>query len=222
MKRNLILVFLIAVFSVGCSAQPGSPSEFPLEKGTTWIYSFETYEPSEPNPSQIVKATYRLTATVAETEIKPPYFIAHITFKYDLLSSDSGWRGWGVDGQPTETWYLVKGGQVFETSTIDKEDIDIEHTLLAYVFPLTDNKSWCLFQNMSCESVGWRIVANQSTNETPAGKFDDCYDMRDIFNGGGLFQTFCIGVGIVSMKHDHAGTRYGFKQTLIDYSIGVP
>ena len=222
MKRNLLLVFLIAVFGVGCSTQSGSPSEFPLEKGTTWVYSFETYEPSEPSPSQIVEATYRLTATVAETEIKPPYFLAHVIFKYELVSSDSGWRGLWVNDRPTETWYILDNHQIFESANIDINTIDNKPGTLDYVFPLSDQKRWCHMQNPPCLSVGWRAVINQGVYETPAGKFDECYDMQDFYNGGSRFHTFCIGVGIVAMSYDHVGTPFGYQQTLTEYVVGVP
>jgi hypothetical protein len=221
-KKAVILIFFIVLFSSSCSAKVEKLLDFPLEKGTTWVYSYKAYEPSADDPRQIVNANYLLTAKIIDTRIRPPYFIAQVKYEYKLISVDNGWRGLFVGSLPTEKWYVVKDRQVFEENSVDLENIDTKNMSLEYSFPLGVNKRWCQLPGIPCEVVGWREVANQGYYETPADKLDDCYDMHDIYNGGGLFHKFCVGVGIVSKKYDHAGTSFGFEQTLIEYSLGAP
>lgn len=196
------------------------PLPFPLTKGTTWVYSFETYEASN-TPGHVVNATYQLTETVVETKSIPPYFIAHIKIDYKLVTVEDGWEGWWVSGQPAEIWFVADNQQVFESHQ-PINAVETNRLVLDYQFPLSANSAWCQGGNCEQTGLGWRSVENQSYFKTSTATFDDCYDMLDHYNGGGLFHTFCNGVGIVSMKFDHMGTPYGFKQTLINYSIGVP
>lgn len=231
MRKISLFVFLIAACVAGCSSQTMmKPSEFPLEKGTTWLYSYEAYEPTATDPNQVIKATYQLTETVVETETIPPYLVAHVKRKYELVNADAGWTG-DLSSQPNEFWYVVNDHQVFQSNQpLENANIKIDELILDYEFPLSIKKTWCLLPRnpkdskeiTNCETVGRREVTNQGSDETLAGNFDDCYDMIDYFNGGNIFQKFCSGVGIVSIKFDHAGTRFGFEQTLIDYAIGVP
>ena len=73
-----------------------------------------------------------------------------------------------------------------------------------------------------CTSAGQRNVVSQESFETPAGRFDDCYQITENFNSGGVVRWLCSGVGLVAQKYDHAGTRFGFQQTLVSYSQGLP
>lgn len=186
-----------------------------------WVYHFETYEPSE-TPSHIVKAIYQLTETVIETRNISSYFVAHLKNDYQLVNADVGWRGFWVSGQPKEIWLVVDNQQVFESHQPIDASVDLDKLVLEYQFPLMKNKAWRQISNCEQTGVGWRGVESQSSYKISSKTFDDCYDMLDHYNGGGLFHTFCNGVGVVSMKFDHMGTPYGFKQTLISYSIGVP
>jgi hypothetical protein len=70
--------------------------------------------------------------------------------------------------------------------------------------------------------VGRREVTGYGRYEGPAGSFENCYDLTDVYNGGNILQTVCDGVGIVHMKFDHSGTRFGFEQTLVSFSTGRP
>ena len=230
MKKNL--TFIVLIFVAACSPQPvpGLP-DFPLSKGTTWVYSYEAYEPALSDPTQIVKATYQLTETVIETETISSYFVAHVERKYQLVDAEADWMGDLFSNGPSEFWYIVQGNQIFQSNLpIDTNAIKTDELILDYEFPLSVSKAWCLqspnFQGpkkmTSCETVGKRMVTNQSAYETPADKFDDCYELTDYFNTGNIFQKFCAGVGIVSMKFDHAGTKFGFGQSLIQYSLGTP
>lgn len=202
-----------------------------MDKGDTWVYSYDAYEPTASDPNKIIKATYRLTETIVETKTAPSDFIAHVKKDYQLINSDEGWTGNIVANQPNESWYIVNGQQIFDSKQpVDIKNVTTENLILAYDFPLIVNKAWCLIRFdlkdpshkpiTECQSVNQRAVTNQGSYESSAGKFDNCYNLVDYSNGGNIFQKFCIGVGIVSMKFDHAGTRFGFEQTLIRYSLG--
>jgi hypothetical protein len=147
-----------------------------------------------------------------------------------LVNADVGWTG-DFAGEPVEYWYVVNDHQVFRSNQpLDDGDLRLDKLILEYEFPLSVKKSWCGLPNdlkdpkgvAGCDLIGRREVTDQGPYETPAGSFDDCYDMVDYYNGGNIFLKFCTGIGIVHMKFDHAGTRFGFAQTLIQYSAGVP
>ncbi|HLO15041.1 MAG TPA: hypothetical protein VK206_09440 [Anaerolineales bacterium] len=230
--KNLILFSLLLM--VACSP-PGTaePSEFPLAKGTTWVYTYQAYEPAPSDPTQTIEATYQLTERIIETETASPYFVAHVKKDYQLIKADPGWTDDIASNQPGESWYIVKDHKLFESrAPFDVNNIDTDAFLLAYEFPLTLSKSWCWPQLdlkdpnhkeiTSCEFAGKRMVTNQGHYQTPAGTFDHCYELTDYSNGGNVIHWFCQGVGIVFMKFDHAGTRFGFEQTLMSYRKEKP
>jgi hypothetical protein len=233
MRKNLFLgtIFWLLLFTTGCIPQTtAEPSVFPLNKGITWVYSYEAYEPTTADPNQIIKATYQLTETVVETKTVSTYLVAHVKREHKLIDADAGWTD-DFSSQPNEFWYVVNDHQVLQSNLpLDTTHINIDELIVDYEFPLSMKKSWCLFsenskgpkKTQSCEVVGRREVTSQGPYETPAGNFEDCYDLIDYFNGGNLFQKFCGDVGIVSIKFDHAGTRFGFEQTLISYTTGAP
>ncbi|MCI0549731.1 MAG: hypothetical protein L0287_02120 [Anaerolineae bacterium] len=231
MRKNSPFIFLMIAIIISCSSNTTSRlPEFPLYKGTTWVYSYESYDPSPSDPREIIKATYQLTETIVDVESISTYLVADVKREYGLIKADNGWTG-DLSSQPNEFWYVVNDNQVFQSNQpLDGDSIKLDELTFDYEFPLSVNKSWCLLPHnpqdsqeiTGCDFIGKREVTKQGHYETPAGSFNDCYDMIDYFNGGDIFQKFCNGVGIVYMKFDHAETRFGFEQTLIDYSVGVP
>lgn len=230
--KKLIIFSLLTVLSAGCSSQAlVESSEFPLEQGTTWVYSYKAYQQSASDPAQIIGATYQLTETVVEIENVSNYFVAHVKREYKLIDPDAGWSG-DFSSQPNEFWYIVNDRQVLQSNQpLDQANIKTDELILDYDFPLSVAKTWCLTTSSSkdpnktvvgCEFVGKREVTSQGPYETAAENFADCYDMIDYWNTGNFFQKFCSGIGIVSVKFDHPGTRFGFEQTLISYSKGTP
>ena len=230
MKHRIVFSLFCFLF-VGCSSpKPVDVTGFPLEEETTWVYSYEVYESSLTDPMQIVKATYQLTDTIVKSEITSNYVVAHVKRERELVKADTGWMQ-GVSVGPNEFWYVSNDHQLFQSnSPLDMNNIKLEDLILDYEFPLSLGKSWCLFSGNSsdpqgiadCDFVGKREVTDQGRYETQAGNFDHCYDLIDYYNGGNIFHTFCDGIGIVFMKFDHSGTRFGFEQTLILYSSGSP
>ena len=65
MKTGVFYLVLVAALLSACSKQAKNVAEFPLEKGTTWVYSYEVYEQGA-DPSQVIKATYQLTEIVVD------------------------------------------------------------------------------------------------------------------------------------------------------------
>jgi hypothetical protein len=229
--KNWIAVSLL-ILLVACSAQKQiDVSGFPLEKGTTWVYSYEAYDTSPADPQQMIKASYQLTETIVETETVATNVIAHVKREHKLVKADTGWMD--QSSQPNEFWYVKNNQQLFQSNfPLDTSNIKTDQLILDYDFPLSIKSSWCLLpdsrnsntpqDHTGCDFVGKRAVTDHGQYETPAGSFENCYDLMDIYNGGNIFQKFCDGVGIVFMKFDHAGSRFGFEQTLINFSKGTP
>lgn len=232
-KRYLVYLLLV-VFMVGCSSRASEEfSEFPLYKGTIWVYTYQAYEPSGSSVDSVVKATYQLTETVMDVGSNAPYPIAHVKKEFKLENADAGWTGDFTSNQNNEIWDVVDGEKIYSSNQpIDINSINVDEINLAYDFPLSVNKTWCPIQVdlkdpnhkpiPNCRFSGQREVTGQGSFENAAGKFKDCYDLTDYFNSGNIFQKFCVGIGVVSMKFDHMGTPFGFEQTLIRYSIGKP
>jgi hypothetical protein len=226
MRKISTFMVLLLSFTVGCSSQRTAiPAEFPLEKGTTWVYSYEAYEQAA-DPSQVVKAAYQLTETVVDVKSVSLYLVAHVKRDLQLVTADPGWTG-DFSVQQEEFWYTVIDRQVFRSDQQPYDTtINTQELGLVYDFPLSVEKSWCLLQPpdsvTKCEFIGKRVASSLSSYETQTESFDDCYNLIDYFNNGNFFQTFCNGVGVVHLKFDHAGTRFGFEQTLISYSSGTP
>ena len=229
--KNLIVFSIIAIVLIACSSQsPIEASGFPLEKGTTWVYSYQAYNPSPSDPTQIIKATYELTETVVDTETISNYFIAHVQRNRKLINADPDWTQ-EVSGEPNEFWYVRDDQQIFQSNfPLDIAKINPDQLILDYEFPLKIRENWCLLPDSrtdpkgiaGCNFVGRREVTDHGRYETPAGIFENCYDLMDIYNGGNILQKFCNGVGIAFMKFDHSGSRFGYEQTLIRFSKGTP
>ena len=200
-------------------------SEFPLTQGTMWVYTYTPYEPLPTNPTQIVTATYRLTETVVATEVSAPYLFVRVRRDISLASTTPLTSANLPEG---EFVYVISGTQVYQASgVVEYESFDPDYASLMYDFPLVAGKHWCPIrfdlknpdspEVVHCEANGLRTVAVAGIYETPAGSFEDCYSITEAYNSGGVMRWFCNGVGVVAARYDHAGTRFGFEQLLIDH-----
>ncbi len=86
------------------------------------------------------------------------------------------------------------------------------------------DKRWCIeplqpANASGCNEMGRRMVRSRTSYATPAGTFDECYEILDEYYVDGT-EVFCNGTGVVARKYDHAGTRFGYEDTLIHFSIG--
>jgi len=230
MKKSIVF-FLAGLILAACSSQGSiEVSGFPIEKGTTWIYTYTAYDPAPSDPEKVIQATYQVTDTVVDTETVFTYFVAHVKRDWRLINADPDWLR-DLSGQPRELWYIRDGNQIYHSNfPIDTESINPDQLILDYKFPLSVRDNWCLLPDSrsgsgkiaGCKFVGRREVTDQGQFESPAGNFENCYELMDIYNGGNIIQKFCDGAGIVYMKFDHAGTKFGFEQTLTSYSKGTP
>ena len=229
--KNLMILSLVGILLAACSSQNTiDASGFPLEKGTTKVYSYQSYNQSPLDPTQIVKATYELTETIVDTEMISSFFIAHVQRDLKLISADPDWTQ-ELSSQPNEFWYVRDDQRILQSNLpLDVANINPDQLILDYEFPLKIRKNWCLLPDSrtdpkgiaGCDFVGRREVTNHGRYETPAGTFENCYDLMDIYNGGNILQKFCEDVGIVFMKFDHSGSLFGFEQTLIHFTKGTP
>jgi hypothetical protein len=203
--------------------------EFPLQVGTTWVYSYIPYEPLPSDPTQIITATYVLTETVMEVKSTPSYFAARVERDRMLVSAPPNWTQ--TDSSASGSfWYVIQGKLIYEFNQADISGFDPDLSTLAYQLPLSVGEKWCPVQVdlkspdhpniQDCSAAGERTVARAMAYETPMGKFDDCYQITEAFNSGGVTRWFCNGVGVVAANYDHSGTRFGFDQKLIDYRAG--
>lgn len=234
-----VLISSLCLVAVSCagntSTAPSSEQaallpEFPLTQGTTWVYTYIPYEPLESNPRQIVTATYVLTETVVETVAEAPYLFVRMRRDASLVSSTPLT---GATLPAGEFWYVISGTLVFEEFQVpDAKTFDPVASRLDYAFPLVDGKQWCPFLSdpenpdnpevVYCEANGLRTAVAIGAYETPAGRFTDCYQISESFLSGGVIRQFCSGIGVVAARYDHAGTRFGFEQTLVDYIMPSP
>lgn len=229
--KSLILLLLLTAFLAACSSQkPLEVSGFPLEKGTTWVYSYEAYDPAPSDPEKVVKATYQLTDIVVDTETVSGYRVAHVKRDWKRIQADPEWLR-DLSSQPREFWYIKDGDRIYQSNfPVDPNNIKTDQLILDYEFPLSVRKNWCLLPDSrngsgeaaGCDFVGRRQVTTHGRADTPAGSFENCVELTDTYNGGNILQKFCGGTGIVYMKFDHAGTKFGFEQTLTGFSKGAP
>jgi hypothetical protein len=171
-----------------------------------------------------------MTETVVETAIEVPYLFVRVQRDINLVSSTSLRY---VTLPSDEFWYVISGTLVFEeTQSPDFAAFDPVASHLAYAFPLADGKQWCPFQYdpknpdkpevLYCQANGLRTVITTDAYETPTGSVTDCYDISEAFLSGGVIRRFCNGIGVVAARYDHAGTRFGFEQTLVAYTLPSP
>jgi hypothetical protein len=129
-----------------------------------------------------------------------------------LINADTDWVD--LSSQPNEFWYIRDGQKLFQSNLpLDINNIKTDRLILDYQFPLSLKSNWCLISE----------DLKSATPQDNAGcDFENCYDLVDYYNGGNIFHKFCSGVGIVFMKFDHSGSRFGFEQTLTSYTKGTP
>jgi len=233
MKKRVISLLLAFLVSACSSPAPKTPVEFPLSRGTTWVYTYKVYEPAGGSVNAFLNATYQLTEKVADAESTASTSVAHVVREWKLVSADPGWTDDFTAQQNKETWFAVSGAKVYSSGlAVSIETLNVDDLALAYDFPLAVNKTWCPLQFnpkdpshkriTDCHISGEREVVAHRPYETAAEQFNDCYDLIDHYNGGSILQTYCVGVGIVFLKFDHMGTRFGFQQALLRYTVGTP
>jgi hypothetical protein len=230
----LIGTLVISSCTVHIPANPVNSvqSEFNLAKGTTWTYSYTEYQPVPTDPTQVIPAQYQLTETVTEISNGNGLFIAHVKSEQKPIQVPTDVPANYFPISPTgEFWYVVKGQQVFQSNElVDFSRVNTDTLNLVFDFPLSVNHSWCPMRVdmkdpnhapiTNCDYGGKQTVLQQSAYQVPAGKYEDCFQIEQLFNDGNFYQWFCRNIGVVEVKFDHNGTRFGFSQVLTDYTQG--
>jgi hypothetical protein len=191
-------------------------SDFPFERGNTWIYDSSNYEVQATGQ---LTATYTITETVVDAHAQGLYWIAQIHHEEQLESSSPGWS------QPPRTssdfWYLIKDNQLYRQDHLLNLD-DSGSLRLDTVFPLGKGVAWCPVKNLpleKCVKSGKREVLEASSHTVPAGSISSCYKINEDFNTGRFSQWFCPGIGVVERQMDHNGFQSGSHQYLTSFSL---
>ena len=183
---------------------------------------------------KLITATFKITDTVMSTAVKDDYFVAELSSEQTFISAtidldELATYGdinnyWGSLYTTEKFWYVISDTQLFRQSILDLTTV--EDSFLEYTFPLSEFSFWypdpTQRQANSTISSGLRTI-DAATGfmkiSTPAGDFEECVRIFTVFLSGPVFQNFCAGIGRVSEKHDHNGTRFGFETVLIDFYI---
>lgn len=206
---------------------------FPLLPSTTWTYSYTDYDPDPNNPNKTLQAVFEVTHRVTDVKTVNGIYFAHIKKQVMKINEDPGWTNQNPNNlSDSGFWYLVRGDQVFSGPDIaDPETLAKEKLVLEFVFPMAKDAEWCpnpvgkasvgdLATSVPCNPIGKRVVLAEKSFQSGKAVIEHCYQMSDIYNSGGAIQTFCDGLGVVEIKYDHAGTRFGFLQTLTSFKAG--
>ncbi len=195
----------------------------PLVAGSSWVYSDDAY-------SQDEKVTWRISETVIDNQVKPPYFAAKIQRDVALIS-----------GNPSSSfinpprsglyWYLVDGSRVYRQDVDQAGELSwnrLDDLTLVFVFPLS-SKAGCWYPDPGQRRAapvpgapGCRQGGDGASLKVPAGTLDACHTVLSPDNTGINKLTFCDGVGIAETSFDHQGTRYGEHLLLTGYLVQTP
>ncbi len=218
------------------SSPLASTDVFPVFPGTSWTYTFRGYTQSPSGPNLILRATLEIRETVSDVESYPPFVIVHILGNRSRVMADLGWQDFdSFTLGDYEYFYILQDGNVYRSPVYpDPDNIQTTGMIQEFQFPMAVGAEWCPSKldkgyltppaetPVPCAFTGNRIVEQEGTYQASAGRFEHCYQMRDLVNSGGLIQWFCDGVGVVAEKYDHIGSRFGFTQDLIAFTLGSP
>jgi hypothetical protein len=204
-------------------------AEFPLELGSTWVYSATHYDTFE---TDRITATYRITETVIETQTEPPLSAAKIERTTTLLTTSANLSGidWqefylAGPGSVISFWYIGHENRLYRQDALDWAAVRADAASLEYIFPLTTGERWYPDPNQRANvpnfqiGPGTRTVNGPLAVHVPAGDFENCYELRTFYNGGSPVSWVCPGLGVVESRFDHAGTPFGNHQVLLSHTI---
>ena len=227
---------LVLTPAVGATASPvasqptGLPSTvsqvlaiFPLETGSTWVYTEEAYSGDE-------KATWRVVDTVTDNLVRSSLFAARVQREVTLLS---GIPSAHFIHPPTNEvfWYLVDGKAIY------RQDVDqpaglawdgLDRLTLEWVLPLSAQAP-CWFPDPSQRQAmpvpgasGCRTAGAEMSLKSPAGAFNHCHPVMTNDSYGSDKLIFCDGVGIASHTYDRQDHSFGEQLLLTGYLVQSP
>ena len=160
--------------------------------------------------------------TIVQDETHPPYYAVKIQREVTLLEGAPGPDF--INPPQAETfWYTVDGSSVYRM----QDPIDwtqLSASWLEFRFPFPTETCWYpdpaqRAQSLAAGLAGCRSASGPVSVDTPAGHFDNCYQVTTLYNGGNTILTFCRGLGIVESEYQHAGTEYGSHYVLTGYLL---
>ncbi len=209
-----------------------TPAFFPMTAGTTWTYQDNHYDTAE---GETITGTYTLEKTVIDVQQGNGYTAAQIqevsdfrngSVDVDWLEANPGYlNGYGSQ---KNYWLIDNGAGVYQQfGNLNLDALESEGFLL-YKLPLTDGDSWYSNPDQRAEftdvtagpNTGKSSVSTAGAQNTPAGSFDQCYQIETFYNSGNNYEIVCLGVGAVKLWMDHQGTPQGYKTTLTAFSAG--
>jgi hypothetical protein len=209
--------------------EPAGEGPFPIDPGTTWIYTKTGYTQAEGDPQKIIQGTTRIEERVAGVQTQSSYTLVHIQGNKSIVSADAGWQENGAFGLGDyEYWFVIQNNQVYLSYTQpDPVQIQLGQMRLLYQFPLQVGSEWCPGSEVKGQPIpdigscfSKTIVAAKNPYLSRFGELEPCYEIHDTANSGDVVSQFCKGIGLVAQKYDHAGTRFGSAQELIQFING--
>jgi hypothetical protein len=204
---------------------PSPETDYPLTLNNTWVYESTRYEGF--NPQQIMTATQIITETVVEVKSDPSYFAARI----DRETSDEvpvfvpqDMESLLRPAESSEYWLVVQDNRIYHQEGEPDLSKLADTDSLEFVLPLKPGAGWNLYPpmlpNEPAQNGGIaRQVSRTATVQVPAGRFDNCFLMKDNWVDSTVENWFCPGVGWVDLKSDHNGTPFGSRQVLLTYHL---
>ncbi len=198
-------------------------ADYPLALGDTWVYESTRYEGF--NPHDIMTATQIITETVVGIKNDPSFLATKIRQETsaDLpISVPKDWEDMLRLASTVEYWLVVQDNRIYRQERNPDPTNLRDPDSLELVFPvqLGDQWNWLPARLPIEPQTGGiaRQVVTTGTTIVPAGKFDQCFLIREDWVDSTVEDWFCPGVGWVEKKSDHSGTPVGRHWVLVRYS----
>jgi hypothetical protein len=203
--------------------------DYPLTVGTRWVYRYDEYQPAPQDATRTISATSVLTETVVDGQSSGDTYLVQVETSRKFVDRDQEWVEHGdVDSIP---WYVITGGRIYGSALpLVTRPPDTADLKLLYDLPLFDGQSWCPYEaeSSSTDPDAMQYCSGRSTVQaigrldTPAGVFEDCYEIVERYNNGSIIKRYCNGVGLVSAHFDHTGSKFGYHKELQAFIPGAP
>jgi|GEM_PF-3134226 len=209
--------------------EPAALKDYPLIPGVTWVYTYDEYQPAPQDATHVISATSVLTETVISSRPSGDYYLAQVESSRLFVDMDDDWVKSGED--ESIAWYVIDAGRIYESALpLDIHPPDMADLKLLYDLQLFDGQSWCPYETEGSSAYpqavqncsGRSTVQAIGRLDTPAGAFEDCYEIVERYNNGSVIKRFCNEVGLVSAHFDHAGSQFGYHKELQAFTPGAP
>jgi hypothetical protein len=203
--------------------------DYPLTVGTSWVYRYDEYQPAPQDATRTISAISILTETVIDGQSSGKTYLVQVETSRKFVDRDQEWVEQG--DEDSIPWYVIAGGRIYGSAlplvTLPPDTADLK---LLYDLPLFDGQSWCPYEaeSSSTDPDAMQYCSGRSTVQaigrldTPAGVFEDCYEIVERYNNGSIIKRYCNGVGLVSAHFDHTGSKFGYHKELQAFIPGAP